>query len=143
MNLLLEIITPTKVLLREEVDEVTAPTINGEITILPNHVNFLTKLKPGELIVKKDKKTNPYAIMGGFLEIIDNKISIIADYAIRANDIEVAKAQQASERAKKLMKERKSKAEFATAESDLRKAILELQVAKKYKPKLSNRPSSK
>lgn len=53
MNLLLEIITPEKVVYRDEVNEVVVPTVNGEIAILPNHVNLLTQVNPGELIVKK------------------------------------------------------------------------------------------
>jgi F-type H+-transporting ATPase subunit epsilon len=142
MNLLLEIITPTKVVLKEEVDEVTAPAFDGEISILPNHVNLLTRLKHGELIIKKAGKSSAFAVMGGFLEVMDNKVSILADYAIKADDIEIAKAEQARERAKKLVEERKGKEDFAIAEGELRRSILELKVAKKYHPKFSNRSSS-
>jgi F-type H+-transporting ATPase subunit epsilon len=138
MNLLLEIITPTKVVLKEEVDEIVAPAFDGEITILPNHVGLLTRLKSGELIIKKDKKTFAFAVMEGFLEINNNHVSILADYASRAEDIEIAKVQQASEKAKKLMEERKGKADFAVAEAELRRSVLELKIARKYKPKFSN-----
>jgi F-type H+-transporting ATPase subunit epsilon len=124
------------------VDEITAPGFDGEISILPNHVNLLTRLKHGELIIKKAGKNSAFAVMGGFLEVLDNKVSILADYAIKADDIEIAKAEQARERAKKLMEERKGKEDFAIAEGELRRSLLELKVAKKYHPKLSNRSTS-
>ena len=71
MKLVLEIITPIKVVLSEEVDEVTIPTIEGEISILPNHVNLLTKIAPGEMVIRKASHTDLFAITGGFLEIIE------------------------------------------------------------------------
>jgi len=142
MNLILEIITPTKVVLKEEVEEIIAPTHNGEIAILPNHVSLLTRLDHGELQIKKDKKFFSFAIAGGFLEVSNNHVNVLADYAIRADDIEVAKAQQASERAKKLMEERKGKEDYVVAEAELRRSLLELKIAKKYKPKFSNKISS-
>ena len=64
MNLLLEIITPEKVVYKDEVDEIVAPTINGEIAILPNHVNLLTQVNPGELIIKKGSRNQSLAITG-------------------------------------------------------------------------------
>ena len=137
MTLHLEIVTPTKVILKEDdVTGVLAQTSEGEIGILPNHVGLLTKLKPGELIVKRGNKKEAYAILGGFLEVSNNRVNILADYAIRAEDIEIAEAQAAHERAKKILAEKKGNADFVLAEADLRKSILELKIAKKYKPKL-------
>ena len=80
MNLLFEIITPEKVIYKDEVDEVVVPTENGEIAILPNHINLLTQVNPGELIIKKGAKQEYLAITGGFLEVQHNKISILAEY---------------------------------------------------------------
>jgi F-type H+-transporting ATPase subunit epsilon len=133
MKLLLEIITPTKVVLSEEVDEITLPTVNGEISILPNHIDLLTKIKPGEMIVHRNEKLEILAITGGFLEINSNKVSILADHAIHADDIEIAKAEQAKERAEKAMKEKGTAQDFAIAEAELKKSILELKVARKHK----------
>lgn len=137
MTLHLEIVTPTQVLYSEDVDEVIAPTVQGVIAILPNHVGLLTKLKEGELLIKKGGKTEPYAVLGGFMEVKENNVNIIAEYAIHAENIEVAKAQEAHDRAKKTMEERKGREDFALAEGELRKSILELKVAKKYRPKLN------
>ena len=79
MNLLLEIVTPEKVVYKDEVSEVVAPTVNGEIAILPNHINLITQINPGELIVKKNSSFQSLAITGGFLEVNDNKITVIVN----------------------------------------------------------------
>lgn len=137
MNLILEIITPEKTIYKEEVSEVVVPTVDGEITILPNHINLLTQVKPGELIVKKGENYDSLAITSGFLEVDDNKISVLADYAIKAQDIEVAKAQEAKKRAEKIMNEKATDNELRIAQGELIKAILELKVATKHKKRIS------
>lgn len=133
MNLLLEIITPEKVVYKDEISEVVAPTVNGEIAILPNHVNLLTQVNPGELIIKKGATQQYLAITGGFLEVNNNKISILADYAVKAQDIEVARSQEAKKRAEKIMSEKASGNELKIAQGEMIKAILELKVAMKHK----------
>ncbi|MBI3093218.1 MAG: ATP synthase F1 subunit epsilon [Candidatus Levybacteria bacterium] len=130
--MILEIVTPEKIVLSEEIDQLTAPTTTGEITVLPKHVGLLTKIISGELTIKKGAKTEFFAITGGFLEVEKDKITILADYAVRSEEIEVAKAIEAQKQAEKLMKDAKEKAsekDFALAESELRRAILELKVA--------------
>ena len=138
MNLLLEIITPEKVVLNDEVDEVIVPTITGEIAILPNHTELLTRIKPGELVIRKNGKDQSFVILGGFLEVINNHISILADYAIRAEDIEIAKVQEAQERAKQKMKQKDTEQNFRVAEAELRKSLLQLKIARKHKIKYTS-----
>jgi F-type H+-transporting ATPase subunit epsilon len=133
MNLLLEIITPEKVIYKDEAQEIVVPTAEGEITILPNHVNLLTQVRPGELIVKKGSSRHVLAITGGFLEISNNKISILAEYAIKAQDIEVGRAMEAKKRAEKIMSEKSTDNEIKVAQAEMLKAILELKVATKHK----------
>jgi F-type H+-transporting ATPase subunit epsilon len=133
MKLQLEIITPTKVVLSEEVDEITLPTSNGEISILPNHIDLLTKVTPGEMVIKRGSKTDYFAIMGGFLEISNNKVSILADYAAHAEDIEIAKVEEAKERAQKAVKEKKTEEDFRVAQLELGKSLLQLKVARRHK----------
>jgi len=140
MNLLLEIITPEKIVYKNEIDELIVPTVNGQIAILPNHVGLFAKIIPGELIIRKKNSQEALAVTGGFLEVAKNHISILADYAIRAEDIEVAKAMEAQKRAEKLMVEKTSDRDFRMAQADLIRAITELKVATKYKRKAS-RPS--
>lgn len=134
MKLILDIVTPTKPLVQnEEIDEITLPTVEGEITILPNHLDLLTKLSPGEATVHKGKTTEHFAVTGGFLEVSANKVTLLADYAVRAQDIEVAKAEEAKNRAQKAISEKESQKDFAQAEADLRRAIIELKVGQKHK----------
>jgi F-type H+-transporting ATPase subunit epsilon len=133
MKLQLEIITPTKVVLSEEVDEVTIPTVDGEISILPNHVNLLSKIAAGEMVIRKGTKADLFAITGGFLEILNNHVNVLADYAIHADDIEVAKVQEAKDRAQKAMKEKISEEDFRVANAELAKALLQIKVAHKRK----------
>jgi F-type H+-transporting ATPase subunit epsilon len=133
MNLLLEIITPEKVIYKDEVDEVIVPTVDGEIAILPNHINLLTQINPGELIVKKGVNQQSLAITGGFMEINNNKISILAEYAVKAQDIEIAQAMEAKKRAEKVMNEKSADNEMKIAQAEMIKAILELKIATKHK----------
>ncbi|MBI2025884.1 MAG: ATP synthase F1 subunit epsilon [Candidatus Levybacteria bacterium] len=133
MTLSLKLITPTNTLLSEEVDEIIIPTVNGQISILPNHVDLLTKIKEGEMIIKKGNKIHGFAVFGGFLEVSKNHVNILADHAVRADDIEIGKASQAKERAEKAMKEKASEQDFKIADAELRKALLELKVAIKHK----------
>jgi F-type H+-transporting ATPase subunit epsilon len=133
MNLLLEIITPEKVIYKDEVSEVVVPTLEGQIAILPNHINLLTQISPGELIIKKGANEQLLAITGGFLEVNKNIVSIVAEYAVKAQDIEVARAMEAKKRAEKLMSEKSTDNEMRIAEAEIIKAILELKIATKHK----------
>lgn len=142
MKLSLEIITPLKVVYKEEVDELVVPTITGEITILPNHVPLLTKIVSGELIVKKGTALQSLAITGGFLEVSKNKITILADYVVRSEDIETEKAEEARKRAEKLLQEKLEEKDFAKAEADLRRSLLELKVSKRRRGRMQPVPET-
>lgn len=130
----LEIITPEKVVFSDEIDELIVPTVNGEIAILPHHVNLLTQLEPGEMTIKSKSKTQHLAVTGGFIQIANDKISLLSDYAIRSEEIDAKKALEARERAEKKMKEEKehmTEQEFATIQADFRRAIAELKVVRR------------
>lgn len=129
----LTVVTPEKQVLSEEVDEVIVPTTNGELTILPEHVALLAQLTPGELTIKKGSKSEHLVVVGGFLEVGKNTVTLLADYAVHGKDISEATAQQARDRAEKAMKEKRSDVDFATAEAEFRRAILELKVAKRQR----------
>lgn len=131
MTLQLEIVTPEKVVYKEEVNEAIIPTIEGEVTILPSHVALISKISEGEITIKKNGKTTHLAITGGFLEVNNNKVTILADYAIRSEEIETAKATEAKKRAEKIMQEKVSEKDFAEAEAQLRRSLLELKVAER------------
>lgn len=135
MKLILSILTPQTQVYNGEADEVIVPTVNGEIGVLPNHVSLLTQILPGELRVKNGGKTNSFAIMGGYLEVNNNQINVLGDYAVRAEDIEVAKAEQAKAKAEKLMSEKVSQEDLATLRGELVKSILQLKVARRRRPR--------
>ncbi|MDP3988297.1 MAG: ATP synthase F1 subunit epsilon [Candidatus Levybacteria bacterium] len=131
MKLNLEIITPEKVIYKDEVNEVICPTTKGQIAVLPGHVGLVGQIAAGELIVKKEGKQYFMAITGGFLEVSSNNISILADYAIRSEDIEVAKVEEARKRAERVMQEKVSEEDFAIAQGELRKSLLQLKIVQR------------
>lgn len=128
----LEIVTPEKIMYQGEVDEIYVTTADGEIGILPHHVNLFTKLVPGELKLKISGKEQYMAITSGFLEVNKNKVTILADYAVHAEEIEIEKAMEARKRAEEILKKKESQIteqEFASAEAAFKQAIAELKVA--------------
>lgn len=130
----LQIITPEKKVLEQEIDELIAPTTSGEIAILPNHVDLLTQIAPGELSIKVKGKEQHLAITGGFLHIVDGAITVLSDYAVKSEEIDAKKALEAQRRAEEILKKKAdglSDLEIATAQSALRRAIAELKVANK------------
>lgn len=139
-NLKLDIVTQEKRLLTVEVTSVTAQTSDGEITILPNHVPLLTRLTEG-LLRYKDVSGNEatVVIFGGFLEIdSENNLSVLADSAVRADDLDEAKIKAAEDEAKATLADKTRELEFAEAESSLRRAYLELKaLSKGSKPRHS------
>ena len=130
-KLTVDVLTPQAKVFSGEADEVLVPTVNGEIGVLPGHVSLLTKILPGELQVINGTKTQSIAIMGGYLEVNANSVNVLGDYAVRAEDIEVAKAEQAKSRAEKMKNEKISRQDMVEIESNLRKSLLELKVARK------------
>ena len=133
MPLRVSVVTPEKEIFSDDADEVVVLTINGELTILPEHVSLVAQISPGELVLKRGSKSERLVVVGGFLEVNKDVVTILADYAVHGKDISEAAAQQAKDRAEKAMKERKSDVDFATAEAEFRRAILELKVARRHK----------
>jgi len=139
----LDVITPDKKIVSEEIDGLSVNTPNGHIGILPNHVHLVTKIIPGEMIVKIKGKERYYAITGGFLEVNENKVTILADYAVQSEEIEVEKALEAKKRAEEILKKTKEKVsdrDFALAQAELRRAVMELHVANRRRRVRSSIP---
>lgn len=128
----LEIVTPEKIIYSGDVDQITAETTDGRIAILPHHVNLFTKIKPGELHLKIADKEQFLAITGGFVEVSNNKVTILADYAVRTEEIDVEKALAAQKRAEELLKKKEGQLtdrEYAELQGALGRALLELDLA--------------
>ena len=96
----LEIVTAERVVYSEDVDVLVAPGIDGQLGILPNHAPLLTALQPGEIRVVKDGEDSFMAIRGGFMEVMTNHVTILADAAERAEEIDVDRAEEAMRRAR-------------------------------------------
>jgi F-type H+-transporting ATPase subunit epsilon len=130
MPLTVEIVTIERKLLEESgVDEVIAPGIEGQLAILPSHAAFMTMLAPGELILKKGNEETPFAVTGGFFEVLDDKVIVLADAAERAEEIDIARAEEARERARTMLERREGVADLATAQAALQRAMIRLRVA--------------
>lgn len=130
-KILLEVVTPVKKLLSEEVEIVMAPGEEGEFGVLPNHIPFLTKLKVGELRFRTGSATRYVAIMGGFAEVLPDQVTILATAAEEATDIDVVRAKAARERAEGRLREAKDRYEFARAQAALHRAIARLRISER------------
>jgi F-type H+-transporting ATPase subunit epsilon len=128
----LRVVTPSQMLLDEEVDEVTAPGELGEFGVLPNHIAFLSTLVPGEMSYKQGVTKTILAISGGYAEVLDNVMTVLASTAEFGVEIDIPRAQQAKEHAEKLLAELNPEdKEWKMAQAALQKALVRLQVASK------------
>lgn len=137
-KLKLKIVTPEKVIFESEIDEVLVPGADGELGILPGHIPLIAALKVGELKIKKEGKWDHFAITGGFIEVCENNVKVLANAAEHAEDIDEVRAMEAKKRAESLLKEKQEDVKFTEASALLERSITRLQVAqrkKKYKSK--------
>ena len=131
-KLKLELVTPYKRVLSEEVDEVTAPGTVGEFGVLPDHTSLLTTLKVGELTYKKGGETFRVAVNWGYVEVEDNVMTVLVETAEPADQIDVARAKAALARAEEALKKLSSEdKEFKVMEAALERALIRVQVAGK------------
>jgi F-type H+-transporting ATPase subunit epsilon len=129
-----EIVTPERTVLKNTVDQITLPTKSGEITILPNHVPLVSMLSPGEIIIKKEGEDISMAVSGGFVEVMVNKVVILADTAERAEEIDPERAEEAKRRAENLKNQKTSdNREFAALSSRIEKELARIKVARKHR----------
>ncbi|MBI5557588.1 MAG: F0F1 ATP synthase subunit epsilon [Deltaproteobacteria bacterium] len=130
----LEVVTPSGPVVSEDVDIVSAPGYGGDFGVLANHAPFLSTIKIGGLVYKKDGKENYLMVSGGFCEVSNNKITFLVESAESGHQIDVDRALRAKERAEKRLAEAKSQAEkinMARAQAALQRALARLKVAEK------------
>lgn len=127
----LEVVTPDKTVVKEEVDMAVCPGAEGEFGILPHHVSLLSALKTGPLHYNANGRTETLFISGGFVDVNNNICSVLAESAERAEDIDVARARAAKERAERRLAQKEANIDEIRAESALRRAIMRLQVSQK------------
>ena len=126
-----QIVTAERQVYSDTADVVVAPGSEGQLGILPNHAPLITRLEPGELIVRRGGQEVVLAISGGFLEVLNNKVIVLADTAERADEIDEARAIEARRRAEQRIKDRTSQLDFERAELALRRSIVRLRLIEK------------
>ena len=130
MPIHLEIVTAERTVLSDNVDQINAPGAAGRMGVLPRHEPLMTMLVPGELTIIKNGESTPFAVSGGFMEVLPDRVTILADTAERADEIDEARADAARKRAEELLRERRSEQETIMAEAQLRRAMVRLRVAR-------------
>jgi F-type H+-transporting ATPase subunit epsilon len=127
-TLKLEIVTPESKVFSDDVDMVTLPGIEGEMGIYPQHVPLMTQLTAGEISVRKGGQDFFLAVGDGFVEVTGQTVSILTDMAIKAENIDEAKAEEARRRAESRLAEKLDDAEIAAVNASLAAALAQLKV---------------
>jgi F-type H+-transporting ATPase subunit epsilon len=113
---------------------VFAPAELGEVGITPRHAPFISSLKPGEVRVKiNDKESHPFYVSGGILEVQPHLVTVLADTAIRAKDIDEAAALEAKTKAEEALADKSGKIDYATAQAQLLQAMMQLQTIERLR----------
>ena len=140
MPMMLEIITAESQVYSDEVDMVIAPGFDGQLGILPKHAPLMTMLKPGELTIRKDGEDIYIAVSGGFMEVLGNRVSVLADACERSDEIDEERAQQAMQRAQERLADRGSDMEMQRALASLQRAQVRLGLVRRRRPRSGQPP---
>jgi F-type H+-transporting ATPase subunit epsilon len=141
MPLSVHIVTAEREVFAEEgVDEVVAPGSEGELTVLPSHAPLLTMIKPGIMRLVKGGQDVDVAVTGGFLEVRGDRVTILADAAEKADEIDAVRAEEARRRAERAMQERASTEQFIEAAAEMQRALLRLKVVERVRRRSGTRP---
>ncbi|OGI94529.1 ATP synthase F1 subunit epsilon [Candidatus Nomurabacteria bacterium RIFCSPLOWO2_01_FULL_40_18] len=149
-QLKLKIVTPERLILEEMVDQVTLPTTEGEITILPDHIPLIVGLKSGDVVAAKESEYIPMAVIGGFVEVKNlivglpsgnptttTEVAVLADFAEHVSEIsedKIAEAKAKSEELKKKI-ENKDHVDFEHFEAELERSLTRVKIADKWRTK--------
>ncbi len=130
-SLLLIVVTPERQLLRESVDDLQIPGANGYLGILPGHAPLMTELGVGELSYHSGRKAEHLAVIRGFAEVLPDRVTVLAELAERAEEIDVARAEEARRRAEKRLASLDPNIDWDRATLALQRALIRMQVAAK------------
>ena len=131
----LEIVTAERMVFSDDVTALIAWGVEGQLGILPHHAPLMTMLQPGDLMIRKDREEEYLALSGGFLEVRPDKVIILADACEQADEIDVARAEEAKKRAQETMKAAPMTVDAASAEAALRRSLARLKVAERRRRK--------
>ncbi len=129
MPLHLEIVTAERLVLSDDVDQVNAPTKDGRVGILPRHMPLITVLTEGELSIIKNGVRTEFAVFGGFMIVLPDRVTILADSCDRSDEIDLDRAEEARQRAEERIAQRKSDQDMIQAEAELRRALMQIRIA--------------
>ena len=124
----LEVITPEKLALREQVDEVVVPGVGGELGILPDHTPLISQLKTGVLSYRQGAEKKEMHVSGGFVEVASDRVSVLSDVAERPEEIDIERAQRSKDRAESRLASRGDEVDFNRAELKLQRAMIRIQL---------------
>jgi len=127
MTIHVDIVSAEKAIFSGTAEMVIAPLKTGEIGIMPRHTPLLAPLKPGEVRLKNGEDEQRFYVSGGVLEVQPHVVTVLADTALRANDLDEAQAKAAKHRAERTMQDHKSDVDFARAKAELAEAMAQLQ----------------
>ena len=132
-TLKLEIVTPTAVAFAGDVQMVTLSAADGQIGVYPHHVPLLTRIVPGEIIVRRDGADEFLAVGGGLAAISGERVAVITDMAVAVKDIDEAKAEEARQRAAARLRDKISDEEVATVNASLARSLAQLKVKRRQR----------
>lgn len=131
-----DIVSAEEEIFSGEANQVFASAIMGEVGILPRHTPFLTQLKPGEVrVITPEGEENFYYVSGGMLEVQPHTVTVLSDTAVRAHDLDEAKAIQAKEEAERALQDKAAEIDYAQAQIELAQAVAQLNAIKRLKNK--------
>ena len=129
-ELLLEVVTPDRLVLSTEADVVVCPGVEGQFGVLPGHIPFLSALAIGEMYYRKGGQTEYLAVSGGFAEVTGEKVTIVAESAEKGREIDLERAKRAQERAEKRLAAAKTEEiDWTRAEAAMRRSLMRVRVA--------------
>jgi F-type H+-transporting ATPase subunit epsilon len=131
-TLKLEIVTPEAKTFSDDVEMVTLPGVEGEMGVYPQHVPLMTQLVPGEITVRKDGQDTYLAVGDGFVEITAERVAILTDMAIRSENIDEAKAEEARRQAQARLAEKISDEETALVNATLAQSLAQINVKRRH-----------
>jgi F-type H+-transporting ATPase subunit epsilon len=135
-SLTLEIVTPERLLVREQVDEVEIPGSQGYFGVLPGHTPLLATLQVGELWYRKGQEKTYLVIAFGFAEVLPDRVTILAQIAEKADEVDVVRARSALERAEQRLTRPQTEMDFERARIALLKSLIRLQVSERKRTRV-------
>jgi F-type H+-transporting ATPase subunit epsilon len=126
----LEIVTPSRLLVKDAAEEAQIPGVSGYLGILPGHAPLITELGVGEITYKASGATHTLSVAWGFMEVLQDKVTILAEAAERPHEIDIERARKSKDRAEQRLKSNDPQVDYTRAEDALQRAETRLNVAK-------------